>query len=442
MPKQNSPAGAQSSDDLQSLFAAAVAAHQRGNYQEAESLYQQLIAILPDNVNLICNLGLLYRDMGKSTQAMQTLEKAQQLDPDNFSVNLNIGTMYEAQGELDKAVAAYQKAQKTAPHDPRVMNNLGKALYQQGDRQAALEHLQQAVAQAPEYAMAQNNLGVLLSSLGEFEKAISCFQKALEMEATDCATLYNLAGSLSITGKTKEAEECYQKILAIEPDNDPARHMLAALTGKTSSKAPTAYVVDTFDRYAGHFDNQLTENLQYNVPTLLREAVIETLGKGPFTHCLDLGCGTGLSGLAFRDLATKLSGVDLSPGMLARAREKAIYDKLYQDDVVGFLDTTKESYDLFIATDVFIYIGDVAPTFETVRKCAADTSYLAFSVETTKKESDYVLRPSGRYAQSDAYIARLADQYSYDILESRQCNIRKEQGEWIDGRIFILAIDK
>lgn len=333
-PSHNTPSPA----DLQGLFVAAVSAHQASRYDEAEQLYGRVRALRPDNVNLLCNLGLLYRDMGRPSQALARLQEAHALAPDNFAVNLNIGALFEEQGELDQAVIAYRAAQELAPHDPRVMNNLGKALYQQGDRPGALDYLNRAVALAPDYAMAHNNLGVLLNSLGRLEEAIACFRKALAHDEQNCDILYNLAGALSLVGGNDEARTCYEKLLDIEPRHAAARHMLAALSGMATAKAPAAYVVDTFDRYAGHFDNQLTEQLGYRVPELLGRAVAQTMGDAPFRHCLDLGCGTGLSGLAFKDLAVQMSGVDLSPRMLAQARAKAIYDTLHQEDVVTFLE--------------------------------------------------------------------------------------------------------
>ena len=57
---------------------------------------------------------------------------------------------------------------------------------------------------------------------------------------------------------------------------------------------------------------------------------------------LDLGCGTGLSGAAFKDLAAKLHGVDLSPAMIEKSRAREIYDRLSEDDVVGAVATAAE----------------------------------------------------------------------------------------------------
>lgn len=50
-------------------------------------------------------------------------------------------------------------------------------------------------------------------------------------------------------------------------------------------------------------------------------------------RCLDLGCGTGLSGRAASAVCRRLVGVDLSPAMVCRAREKRVYHRLLVGDV-------------------------------------------------------------------------------------------------------------
>ena len=86
---------------------------------------------------------------------------------------------------------------------------------------------------------------------------------------------------------------------------------------------------------------------------------------------VDLGCGTGLAGSAFVDLANTLIGIDVSKAMVAQAAAKGVYDQLLVDDVVDGLAQIDGQIELFICTDVFIYVGNMEPTFAAVRdgKC-------------------------------------------------------------------------
>ena len=69
-----------------------------------------------------------------------------------------------------------------------------------------------------------------------------------------------------------------------------------------------------FDQYAHEYDMHMTGVLGYAVPRQLRELVAPYLVQPPLA-ILDLGCGTGLSGAVFQDLAHTLVGIDLSPNM-------------------------------------------------------------------------------------------------------------------------------
>lgn len=427
--------------DLQTLFSRALSLHQAGKLSEAEKVYLQVLERMPASINLLCNLGVLYRDMKNHSMALTYLQRAAALDPDNPMIALNIGAVLEDRKDLRGAVAAYRKALKASPHDPRILNNLGKALYLLGETAAALDSLNRAVKAAPDYPLAQNNLGVLLAMLGRNNEAIDCFTHALAATPGDISTLYNLAGTLNTIGRTAEAENCYRQVLAIDPGHAPSSHMLAAITGVDTDRAPADYVTDTFDRYAAHFEHQLTENLGYQIPSILSAALKKATGTLKFGNALDLGCGTGLSGKAFHHLTAKLTGVDLSAGMLEEARAKGIYLQLIQEEIVTFLNYSKELFDLFIATDVFIYIGDLAPVFAALKKRAAQPAYLVFSIESMGNGRDYELRPSGRYAQSIGYIEKLAKEFGFSVIECQEQNIRREQGEWINGAICIIRIN-
>jgi predicted TPR repeat methyltransferase len=103
----------------------------------------------------------------------------------------------------------------------------------------------------------------------------------------------------------------------------PVKHLIAALSGGDSERAPSEYVQQLFDQYAQKFDSHLVEVLSYSVPDklaeLLRPHAESSRAKWAM---LDLGCGTGLSGAAIAPYARELVGVDLSSKMLEKARER------------------------------------------------------------------------------------------------------------------------
>ena len=179
--------------------------------------------------------------------------------------------------------------------------------------------------------------------------------------------------------------------------------------------------------------------LGYDSPNSMRTILQEALGtETRFQNTLDLGCGTGLSGQAFKPICHRLSGVDLSPKMLKLAKEKNIYDVLKNDNINQFLDNTNEHYDLFIAADVLIYVGDLESIFTKIRNCANKQAYFIFTTEHTDK-SDYHLQTSDRFAHSCDYVTRMASMYNFEIITESPTNLRRDRGnQWISGHIYLL----
>ncbi len=425
--------------DPQALFAEAVQLHQQKGYGEAEGRYIQLLQLLPGHPRVLANLALLYREIRRFEEAIRCCRQALRETPDDPLLHLNLGAVYEEQGDIPAAIASLRQALDLEPDNARVLNNLGKVLHRQGEALEGEKCIRRALHLAPQYPLALNNLGVILSEAGNIGEAADCFSRALRLEPDNAGTLYNLAGIHNCRGEIDKAVPLLKKILALEPGHTLAGHMLAALAGETTETAPRAYVEATFDAYAGRFDRHLTEKLGYTAPKVLREMVGElVLQEHIFSSTLDLGCGTGLAGEAFREVSLRLEGVDVSANMLARAADKGVYDLLKREDAGIFLAGCPGTYDLFVATDVFVYIGRLEPIFAGLARCAAPGAMLVFSVERCAGESEYCLRPSGRYGQSRSYIDRLAGEYGWEILGHRQHGIRREEGQWINGDLFVL----
>ncbi|MFX8227089.1 methyltransferase domain-containing protein, partial [Acinetobacter baumannii] len=87
-------------------------------------------------------------------------------------------------------------------------------------------------------------------------------------------------------------------------------------------------------------------------PDLLRAAVDRVMPGATGLRILDLGCGTGLAGVTFMALAAHLAGVDLSPRMVEKARQRGLYDELGVGDVVEAMRRTPGGWDLLVAADV------------------------------------------------------------------------------------------
>src|SRR5260221_10789904 len=163
-----------------------------------------------------------------------------------------------------------------------------------------------------------------------------------------------------------QGRSAYRRAREFDPILVEATYDLPALTDAIPPPAmPRIYVTGLFDDFAPTFERRLVAELDYRVPEALREAVALHLPSSAATRIdvLDLGCGTGLVGKQFRDLAGRITGVDLSTVMLAAARAAGVYNELICDDVIDYMAATDSRFDLVLAADLFIYVGELEELF-------------------------------------------------------------------------------
>src|SRR5262245_51532832 len=160
--------------------------------------------------------------------------------------------------------------------------------------------------------------------------------------------------------------------------------MLSACSGQdVPARASDAYVETTFDSFAGSFDEKL-ERLDYRAPQLIAQALEKACGAaGKRLIALDAGCGTGLCGPLIASYVSRLTGVDLSTGMLAKAQGRAVYDQLVKAELTAFLADQADAFDLIVSADTLVYFGPLEPVLTAALGALRSGGLLIFTVEET-----------------------------------------------------------
>lgn len=261
------------------------------------------------------------------------------------------------------------------------------------------------------------------------------------------AEAYNRALALEKAGDIDAAVKAYEEVLAIDPeDHGGAAVRVAAMgRGETPPKAPDAYVETLFDQQAEAFEDILVEQLGYAVPMIVRQR-LQALELGSFKRMLDLGCGTGLTGEALRDMAADMTGIDLSENMVEIAHEKDLYETLYVAEVEDFLeDNDDEPFDLITATDVLPYLGALEPLFFGAAENMVEGGIFVFSSETLPDEvlagRAYMVGPHQRFAHSEAYIRERLASTGFDVVEVTDINVRMQEGHPTPGHLVIAKLN-
>jgi predicted TPR repeat methyltransferase len=223
----------------------------------------------------------------------------------------------------------------------------------------------------------------------------------------------------------------------LSPQSSVVTHLLDSLNGTAPARAPDGYVNWLFNTYAAGFDRHLAR-LGYQGPEMLRR-ITERAGwvADGSRNILDLGCGTGLSGLPFVPYASRLEGIDLSVGMLAQAQRRGIYAELYHGEIHAVLDTLPAAgHDTVIAGDTLIYIGDLSPLLGLVCDRLKPGGNFIFTVETG--EDGFSLAQTGRYQHADDYLRSCAEG-RFEIADRIDGVIRIEAGRFTPARAYRLT---
>ena len=423
---------------IQSLLNQAFTCVNNGNLSQAEGICKEIIKLSPNTSECFNILGIIYQERGLLDEAITILYKAIKLESSNTNALFNLGTVLGQKGEHEKAVTVLRKGLALAPRSPKAWNNLGLALIVLGKLNEAISSFEKATKLDSHYGSAWLCLGDIYHSQGQLKKAVDTYKKCIQSNPDFVDAHYNLSTALNDLKLLPEAIKSLQQTIELAPAHAAARHMLAALSGETPDSAPPQFVTTLFDQYSSNFETDLIDRLEYKIPTLMRELFSQYIPNGTcLPKVIDLGCGTGLSGQAFKDISDYLAGIDISRNMLKQAKEKKIYDDLFLGDLCEELLKLTDSFDLFIAADVMIYIGNLETIFKTVNNKSSPRSYFIFSVESNQ-QNGFTLQPSGRYGHSSAYISKLASMNDFIVIEEEQTKIRKEDDTWISGYIYLL----
>jgi predicted TPR repeat methyltransferase len=410
----------------------------KGQLDEAIAAFRQAIAVRPNYPEAHSNLGNALKDKGQLDEAIAAYCQAIRLEPGFAQAHNNLGTALNGVGKLDEAVAAYRQAIRLKPDLAEAHNNLGSALNAKGQLDEAVAAYRQAIRLKPDSADTHRNLGTTLYSKGRFNEAIAAHRQAIRLKP-DYAEAYNgLGHALHKAGQVEAASAAFREAIRLRPDKPEWQFELAALLGDRSfATTPVQYVRELFDKYAATFDKDLVEKLKYQAPQQLLRAVRQATERRDL-DVLDLGCGTGLCGQEFRPYARRLVGVDLSPEMIRAAEARGIYDQLITGEILAVLRKVSRKYDLIVAGDVLVYIGDLTDLIPAVELALRRGGLFAFSIEDYDRQG-FFLQPQERFAHSIGYIRDLAAASGLTEISAERAVTRFNAGAEVRGRIVVLG---
>ena len=342
---------------------------------------------------------------GKAAEAAALLARCAAANRGGLLLQLTLRKALAAADRPDAALAVARETARLYSGAAPAALSLGEALRACGHIPAAIGEFQRALRLDPELREARIELGAAWLTAGEAEKALESWRPIADSDVSP-------------------------KLYAMIED---AEHSLS------SPRSDARYVRHLFDEFAASYDSRMLAQLAYRAPRIVHElAGFLGLGGGKRHRILDLGCGTGLMGETVREWAARLDGVDLSPQMIEKARARAIYDELDVAEICDWLERPGLRYDLIVAADTVVYLGDLAPLFSAVHKRLEHGGYFLFTTES-KPDGGFELGPKRRWRHSENYLREEARRARLDVAGLMPCVPRSEAGEPVAGWALALA---
>lgn len=434
-------AGSAAFEAARERFLEGLDALQAGDLAAAEAAFLASLAALPGRPSTLTNLGAVRLKQGRAADALAPLQQALQVEPGNVEARAHLGLALGDLGRDAEALACFDELLHLAPSHDAARFHRALVLLRLERPAEALAVFDALLAAAPGVAETWLRQGQALHALGRIDEALASLGRAIQLDATLVPALMHRAGLLKDLGRPDAAAADYEAALRHGADAALVRYLLGTVRGDAPPPAaPPQYLAPLFDGYARQFDEHLVGGLRYRAHEVLVREGLAPEGRR-FASALDLGCGTGLLGPLLRPMCDRVEGVDLSRRMLEQARARGSYDELVEAEVVEHLRGTPRRHGLVLATDVFIYIGDLAPVFEGVARVLLPGGRFAFSVERADDAVDWELRRSGRYAQSARGLRDLAARHGLAVVKMFDGVLREDAQQPVAGLYVVLGRD-
>lgn len=388
---------------IEDMFAVAVEASAEGRLDDAEAAFRAVLVMSPGHDEALFGLGLVFMQTRRFAEAVEPLARA--ADASNEPIRRQCQAQAQfLTGDFAGAAQTFALADAVEP-----VPEGGRLTWARAAAYAALER-------------------------SSAQEALDLYAQVAGPAAEDLETVARESFGILVAFKRLEAARALGAWLEARNPADTIRaHELRVLVEPDIDKAPADYVVALFDDFAERFDHQLVDMLGYEAPALLADLAASRRER--FENILDLGCGTGLAGPHLARFGGKLTGVDLSPAMLAKTAERGGYDTLVQSEAVEFLEQHPGAFDLILAADVLIYFGDLKPLFAAAATALAPGGLLAVSTELG--DHGWRLMPTARYAHGDDYV-RETSAPGFRIVERKEIPLRREATGATAGCLYLL----
>jgi tetratricopeptide (TPR) repeat protein len=197
-----------------------------GDVKQAESQWQQVQDLRPYNWEPFYRAGLLLIKQNQWVEAETALKKVLTLSPGLAEGWRNLGVVYLGAGKFDLALQSYNRARQLEPQNASYCADAGMALSKMNRHGEALQNYRAAVKLEPDSWVAHLALGHELVVANQIAEAEGEFGEVIRLRPDNSHAHLNLGVLLAKQGQLDEAQREFEAALRLEPGNGNAQEYL------------------------------------------------------------------------------------------------------------------------------------------------------------------------------------------------------------------------
>jgi tetratricopeptide (TPR) repeat protein len=191
------------------------------NYTRLTEICEKVIAVQPDDIGFLGDLGDAYMKAGKAEKAVDVFEKMTKMEPDSSMIFCSLGNALVAKGDFDAAEEAYQKAVEIDPLETgKYYSRLTGIYLEAGQNQKAEMMIKKCIEFRTDEPAYHLSFGDVLIRQGRLSKAVTAYEKAVELGRNNAGTYYNRLGNTLVKANHHlQAIDAFKKAIAADPGN-------------------------------------------------------------------------------------------------------------------------------------------------------------------------------------------------------------------------------
>ena len=141
-----------------------------GQLHDALTCFLEASHLRPKDVRLLTSIGVIYENMDRSKEAIETFKKVLKMDDNNLIAKYYLANLYLYEDIADTAIELYDQILEADPEFSEAKTNLALCYLKQKDYDTALKLYDEILAKDKENQVAVENRNFILSiQKGEFE---------------------------------------------------------------------------------------------------------------------------------------------------------------------------------------------------------------------------------------------------------------------------------